>query len=960
MNQNLIRQAVRGALFAGAAASLAHAPQVLAQEQDEAAELGKQTVTGSRIRRVQIEGANPVTVLSRDDIERSGLDSVGKILQELPGMTGSPQNTNANNGGSGAVRVDLRGMGSGRTLVLVNGRRMVAGGGTAAVAGTVDLDTIPTNIVERIEILAQGASPIYGADAVAGVVNIITRQDYDGMEVGAFYDQAFEGDADIYQLSFVTGLTTGRGNITVGAQYTEQEGLLGGARPDWNADVALALCGEAGDACAPFGISGNTFSLGSSRIPQGFFNVPAGNTLGLAPGAYTRDPNDGSIRPFISTGPGNDTYNFAPVNYIQTPNERTHVWLQGRYDLFEDLSFFVEGMVHSRQSAQQLAPVPYDSRTDPGSASADSFYNPFGVDITDVRRRFAESGRVFTQISDTWRFVGGLQGTIGDWDWEAAYSWGQNDLISRNFGQLSGERLDLAMGPSFQLPDGSVVCGDPGADGTPGTADDNVVAGCVPLNIFGGFFTDPFTPEMLDYIQVVLNDTQQVEQKGISAYITGDLAQLPAGPLGLAFGVERREQAGFFFNDSSKVLGQATGNVGNNTEGLYNVNEAYVELAIPILSGVPVFEALELTVGGRYSDFSNFGSNETFQGGLRWQPHEDLLLRGTYSEVFREPSITELFLGNSDSFPTASDPCGNNPSPSQRPNCQANGVPGGSYNQSDNQIRQIVGGNAALQPEEGETVTIGVAYSPGWLDGFTVTLDYWDIDIDAAIGIVQNQTVLQQCADTGDPFWCDRIQRLANGEVDQVAATNTNLGFQEASGYDFELEYNWSTTIGDWRADLLGTYLEKRNTELFPGGPVVAQAGNFDISSGTGTGSNLFPRWRGLFSLDWSMGPWAASYQAQMIHHVDECIDPNGLFGNGGVLTGSSNKPNCNDVPSKTYHDIQGSYSFGQGTRVSLLLENFTDENPPLIIGGTGQGTDNRSYRLRGASWLFRVTHNFQ
>lgn len=965
MNHHLIRKAVRGALFAGAAASLSQAPAVLAQDQDEAAQLGKQTVTGSRIRRIQIEGANPVTVLTRDDIERAGYDSVGKILQELPQVTGSPINTGTNNGGNGAVRMDLRGLTPVRTLVLLNGRRFVNGGGTTSVSSSVDLNMIPLSIVERVEVLADGASTVYGADAVAGVVNIITRQDYDGAEVGGFFTQSSESDGDISQVNFVVGLTTSRGNITVGGDYTDQEEVFMGQR-QWSEfpEFVLTLA------------SGPIITIGSSRVPQGSYAIPAGNTVGLAPGFYTTDAGGAGARPFVGGGTPNDTYNYAPINYLQTPSERANIWLQGRYDLTDNLNLFVEGLVHNRKSDQALAPLPFDARTDPGSplsgqgnpsvvvgtttgVTFDNFYNPFGADISDVRRRQVEAGpRSFSQNADTWRFVGGLQGSVGAFDWEASFNWGQNDMINVDGGQFSGERLAAAMGPSAPLATDPTVlaCGSSADVADNGLIDNPIVTGgaqCTPLDLFGGAATQPITSAQLDYVTVTLTDVQQNTQQIWSAFMTGDVAQLPAGPFGLAFGYEHRKEEGFFFNDSAKVLGAATGNITRNTQGSYKLDEFYVEAAIPLVSGVVAAQLFEITLGGRYSDFSNFGDTTTFTGGLRWQPIDTLLLRGTYSEVFRAPTISELFLGPSDSFPVTSDPCGNNPTPAQQVNCAADGVPGGSYTQTDTQIRQIVGGNPNLQPESGDMLTVGFAWSPNWAQGLTVTGDWWRLDLNDRIAFIGNATTLAQCADTGAARWCDNITRFPNGEVQLTNALQQNLGFEKAQGVDFNIEHNFSLGVGDFQWDLLGTYSIERNTQVFQGGPVNTSAGTWDNRLSQAA---AYPRWRLGFNFTYSTGPWSASYGADYIHAMDELLDPLGVWGvNGAVEPGQFWR-----IPSVVYMDVQGTYNFGQGTRVSLFVTNITDEDPSRVNGGIGANTDSNTYRLLGTTWMLRATHNFQ
>lgn len=972
-SRNPLYQAVRYALVPGAMASIAlSSSPVFAQDsEDEAADLDRVQVTGSRISRIDIEGANPVTVLDREDIKRTGITDLGELVQDLPMMSGSPISSQRNNGGSGRVAVDIRGMGTNRTLVLINGRR--------APALFNDFSTIPVAMVERIEILKDGASAIYGADAVAGVVNVITRKDFEGAEYEFSIGESFDQGGQNWQTSFITGGNTDRGNFVIGIEYTQQDEVFLAAYDEKYLKQAVAIYDP--DEFHQYGFSGDPWadqdgdgypgwvSFGSGRILNGSFNVPGfGNNLTICEGSAT---GGASVSDYGPKGAGNGcgpgTYDYAPVNYMQTPYERSSFFFQGDYELYDNITAYTEARFANRRSEQLLAPNPYDSRFDPtyvsedepgAVISKDNYYNPFGVGITQWLRRVSETGgRSYQQNVDQWQIVAGVTGDIGtSWTWDVSYNYGRSERADTDYGQFNGARFNDALGPSFMDENGNIVCGRPGA----------VIDGCVPFNPFTNPETNPITPEMLAYLSIPLNDRYINERQVTNFTLVGDLFELPAGTVGVAAGYERRKEKYVYQPDSAKVTNSTTGNTGEGTAGAYNIDSFFGELNIPLLSGITGAENLELGVGARYDDFSIYDASSTMQASLRWQPVRSLLLRGTWGEVYREPNISELFAGVGDSFPNTVDACsgsGNN-----LPGCVGQVPPG--YQQTDPQARARVGGNRNVTPEEGETWTMGLAWSPTFASGLSMTLDYWNIDIDDSINVPSATVVISGCATGAVPGFCENVVRFPDGTINEVLTLVQKVGPESAKGIDWSVNYNWNTDIGLWAFGWMGTYnLERKllTVKDFDGdGAETAEVtdivGNFE-HRGLGRVSS-FPELRWRLDTDWSLGDFGASLSVEYIDGVTECGDAVGL---GHVYcpdsaAGFGQDPGTwwvNTIDDVYYWDLVGRYTAPWGTQFAVGVTNLTDESLPFLNQGFNATTDDDTFRAFGRSWFFNIKHNF-
>ncbi len=948
IKRNPITYAVRKALYVSVFASVLTTGMAFSQDNDTE-ELDSMVVTGTNIKGVDLENAHPVTVISREELLATGVSDVGDILQRLPAFTGSPIGTRTNNGGNGAVTVDLRGIGAGRTLVLINGKRTVDGG---------DFQTIPAVLIARVEILKEGASAIYGADAVAGVVNIITRDDFDGAEFEVQYSDSFDTkNASNKQASFLFGQTSDRGSFNVGMQYEQQ-------KPTTQSDTPYDFLQNSyfvvdADAFAEGGFNPTAdylIPLGSSRIPCGNFNLASGGPSltidGANPGAGDcgapgRSLTPADFRPYIGSpfDPNNDSYNYAPVNFIQTPYDKTNIFFNGKFAVTDKVNLYSSFRYNHRTSKQRLAPVPYDTRPggDPGyvladgsnGISADNVYNPFGEDIVRVRRRMIEGNREFTQDVNQYQAVFGANGSFENttWTWDASYNFGFRQTVGEDFGQFTGSRLSNALGPSFYDANGVAVCGTP----------DNIIAGCVPLNLFGG--TGTVTQEMLNYISATLVDHFESQLDVLNFNVSGLLFDLPAGPVGSAFGIEYRDQGAKSSPDSAKVNDLVTGNTGSGVEGSYDVTSLFAELSLPILDHSSV-GSLDANIGFRYDDYSTVGSNTTFQANILWRPTDSLLLRATYADVFREPGVGTLFGGQSDSFPQAQDPCNTanfgDLTTEQQNICVAQGVPQGGWQQDDTQLKATVGGNPNIQPEQGNTMTVGVAWSPEFLDGFTATLDWWKVDLDDGFNTLAVENVITNCLNSGsvNSSQCANVIRAPGGDIVTVLAFVQNAATIKVEGVDAEFKYAFSTDYGQFSTSLLWTHLINRETTDFAGAEVQNFEGTFDINT-----SSAFNQDQGRLNLNWSQGNWSASY------HIDyySGVDAEYNFVDG-----------IQKVPAQVYNDITASYAVPwYESTLTAGITNLFDKAPPYIDAGFNGSTDPTTYRMFGRSFFVRWKTRF-
>ncbi|MEP2652304.1 MAG: TonB-dependent receptor [Paraglaciecola sp.] len=956
-----LTKSIRVAIAAGAVSSAMTIPSLaVAQEAAEAVE--KISVTGSRIKRTDIESASPVTVIDRTDLEISGITDIGAFLQSIPSMSGSPIGTTTNNGGNGSVLIDLRGLGTSRTLTLVNGKRVVDGG---------DFQTIPSTMIEQVEILKDGASAVYGADAVAGVVNIVTRRDFNGVELSAQTSDWNDVDGGGQNsFSIIAGKEFDKGNFVFGAERVQQTEAFQRDTPwDFMQDSFYIYPGGCeAQVAAPYDGTpeGGCYPIGSSRIPesrlpfysQGLFLVgtPATtpNEVGLL------EPHDGR------------TYNYAPVNYLQTPYERTNVFAEAHFELTDTIRFNAEFRGNQRTSAQQLAPLPFTGGDpmydgfydDPATGetvaftgvSQDNYYLRRAVDtynaangtsliyepVVNPRRRMIETNRRFEQTITQYQWTAALEGEINDdMSWDVFVNEGYRSNSSQDFGQFAGSRLSNALGPSADFDgDGSPECY---ADiNNPAT----LIVGCVPLNLFGGGVVDAggnptlttLTDEMIDYVSLDTVDSIVQKQRTAGANITGIAMELPGGDLGWSVGYSYWKQELANILDSAKTIGAVTGNVGASTTGELINNAVFGEFYAPVFDNGE--QSLAIKGGLRYDDWDAFGSDTTYQIGLEFSATEDLKLRSTYGTVFRAPTINDLFGGQVDSFPTYVDPCVTASGGTLAAGCAQEGI------QTDSQVLARVGGNPNLVPETGDSVTVGVVWNPEIGDhNFTFIADYWEINLEQGISSLGVQFTLDDCYINQNDSACALITRNSDYSINNILDAQLNVSDESAAGLDTEFRWNYPSEIGDLRASLLWTHLLEREQVQFAGNPVDDFVGRYN-------NDEAYAEDKANISIQWTKGDWSVSYLGEYISGLES--------GTGFGVLNEDGSPYVQQIDSQYYSDIVVSYTYDDSINVTAGLTNITDEAPPFIDTGANAKTDPATYRLFGMGYYVRLKWTFE
>jgi outer membrane receptor protein involved in Fe transport len=869
------------------------------QGQSEGGEIEEIVITGSRIKRTDLTSVGPVTILDAPQIAATGVTSLEVLLQRLPSSAGFGGNQTSAywvSNGWGTPQINLRGLGVNRTLVLLNGRRIVAGGTGANTS--VDLSMIPVSIIERIEVLKDGASAVYGADAVAGVVNIITKQEFEGVEASVKAGAAFEGDGEELQLDLTWGIRSDRGSLMANISYQDANEVYMPDRVD----------------CPKTEVDGELVCFGSSSTIGGRALLPDGTRIN-----FNQDPTgDGDF--FEPFDPLVHNFDFNQSFNAVNPLERLSFSAFGNHDLAESVRLFGELMYTNRQTDQPASPTTVQGI----SIAADHPTNPTGEDLFLENRRMAESGnRDFFQETDTWRVVAGLEGQIADrWNWDVSYNWGRNTGIDGSTNIVNLLKLDETLDTD--------VCG---ADGVP----------CADILGFGDI-----TPEVLDYILFTMIGTGGNEQISMLANVSGELFDLPAGPVYVAAGYENRKDKGWRNPDSLVVIGAANTNAADPISGTVKSDEFYVEASLPLLADLPLADSVNLDLAFRYSDYETFGTDDNYKIGLNWQIVEDLKVRANLSTAFRVPNVNELFGGVAEGNLTTTDPCSGwsnlDPSDIVYQNCQADGVPAG-FVQLGNTILTTVGGNTALEPESADTFTLGIVYEPSFLEGLALTLDYYDIEIDDAITQIPGSTKLEVCYNTPGLAheFCspDHFTRSSlSGDVNFLSAQPVNTGLETITGVDFGLTYDFDIMDLPTRFDFKTTLLNEYEITPFDGAAPIVLDGHI------GGGNGGYSRYRSYMSLNIGGDRWTGNYSVQIIGEGDD-------FNFEPPAIGA-------EMDTVVYHYAQASYDISESARIAVGIDNIFDEDAPYVASWTDGNTDTMTYDLTGRRAYARLTYRWQ
>jgi iron complex outermembrane receptor protein len=960
MSSNLtVRQAVRLALAAAGtlgSASLAVADSAAGPTADTTPAQGPQltevVVTGSRIRRVDSETANPILVIDQQTIQESGITQVGDLLQRIPSISGSATNPNVNNGGGfGESTVELRGLDAKRTLILLDGRRV---GFVGTTADATDVNQIPFNMIDHVEVLKEGAGAIYGSDAIGGVVNFITRKNVEGFELTGDYGETTHADGKHGQFGALFGSSGEKGSIIVGGNYYKQEEVSAGRRS--YSKYALYLYG---------GTTG-AYQGGSSRVPTGrIYDNPLGllGADGTPCASVTRiATTNGSTLGDYRCYTGADDFNYQPLNLLTTPVERSSFFGKANYNINDYVEAYSSVTYTHTHSGFHLAPLPFDSLDDNIVLSKNSIYNPFGIDFGGnsgtnpdfTLRTFLFGSRQSDTTEDGNDFNGGLRGNILNtgWKWDANLTYSRLQEHANISGYYFADKLQNAVGPSF-LDAGVPTCGTVASP----------ISGCTPINLFDQYAN---SAAALAGISANYNTDYVYTYKAADLDFNGTVFPLPAGDLQAAVGFEYNDRRGNSVADQLVqalpplylTCGLSQETCTGNAIGTYNSKQEYIELLVPILKNLPAISSLNVDAGVRHNDYSLFGKSTKADFKVEYRPIRDLLVRGTFSQVLRVPTINDIAAAPLNSSVTFNDPCNAltqaavNANPNLALACQ--GVPrDGSFKEPNGQITGLNESNPNLKPETGIVKTGGFVYEPSYVSGLTLEVDYWDYHIEGLITTLNANYAIDQCVANGSPTFCNLVHRYGSGPdaglIEVFQQPSSNLGTLDTSGVDLSVKYALKhTPVGGFSFELDWTHTNNYTNTPAPGAAPVEYAGTYNEQFGNYTKN------RGLMLVGWN---WMGADLLITSRYIGAL-----------QITNPSVKPLPSGAPwpplqigSVIYEDITLGYTFPTNTHLQAGVRNLSDKQPPIFYQNnvTNANTDTSTYDMLGRQWWVGFTQKF-
>lgn len=926
-------------------------------------------VTGSRIARANLENSTPTLVLGDEMLNRQGFENIADIVTSMPQFApafGGGRTTSSFSGSaaSGLNNANLRNLAPIRSVVLINGRRVP--GGTPLLPA-VDFNTLPTANIERIEVITGGASAVYGADAVAGVVNIITKSKFRGFEVGASYgiaERGYNKNSNAY-LMFGSDLGDG-GHMLLTAQYT-YEGLVNCADAYiCRTDIRYNNPAE-GPVFAPgTGITGVP-PLSSVALGGNFFLGAGANALQL-----TRNLQSGQLETFNIARNG---FNRNPERTLAIPTKRLLFAAEAEYPISDGVTAFAEFNYGRSSTDGPIEAAPFQSSTNlfggrpgvPGVRVTIPVNNPFFLAATtpeqrarltagqiadgiDWGQRFSEFGkRGATNERNTVRVVAGLKGDFdlggGDWKWEASYVYGRTELNSRTDGLVGTDRLYYGLRVEADPANpGRFRCIDPGAR----------AQGCVPVNPFA-----PYTQDQIKYLTVSAGQSGISTLHDFNAFVSGSPFSLPAGPVSIALGVDYRSFSGSQDADEAINLGLTTGNqIGDNEFVKTKTKEAYAELIVPLLRDTRFFQNLELEAAYRISDPDNGSSYRTWKAGGTWEPFDGIRFRGIRARAVRTPTPGEL-TGLGQTFGSVNDPCravSRNANATRAANCTTDGVPA-NYDPPlsiQQNVGGTIGGNPNLQPERADTWTYGVVLAPRFLPGFSLTVDRFDIKIDGFINTVGRQAKVNLCYDTTDRQFCGDITRGFRPEVngnfaltainDQLLNVNTFRvkGFDVEARYSFDPGISFGSEPSQLMLQVVSTIYDKAE-QTQPTGEVT----KLDGYAGGDTSTQGFLRWQATGNIMFSSGPFGLTYSMRYIPKTKA----------SPFLEGFPK------IPAASYHNLRLNFDITDGANIYMGVNNLFDRKPPIVpdntSGSQAQNTISGFYDVFGRSFFIGTKLSF-
>jgi outer membrane receptor protein involved in Fe transport len=968
MTNPSVPYAVRRAILLSAIGAAVAASSV-APAQDSAAgaaALETVTVTGTRIAKRDADAESPILTVDAEAITESGYTTVDQFMNTLPQVTPSSSSQSNNPSNNGRSVIDLRGLGANRNLVLIDGRR----GMGSTSGGVVDINTIPSALVERVEVITGGAGATYGADAVAGVVNFIMKKDFEGMAISSQYRLTEQEDGQEWGTDITLGsrFADGRGSAVFSAGYFNRDDMYKDAR---------AFSAQASGATATF--PGGSYTAGA--------NVPTQAAVDAVFGPGRCAPNGGSagfgfnpngslfctgvagspLDAFGYTGPESDiatafypdffSYNFEPANILILPMERWNVYGRVGLDFNDHFEPYMQFMYTNYNSLQELAPTPAGGSTGftvpltnpfiPAQLRTLLASRPNPTAPFDLAKRFnALGGRTGFNTHDVWQLTSGATGDImGSWRYDAYASYGRSVLNEIQGGNVRRDRTQALLNA---------------ADGGRSLCTDG-------LNLFG---SAPISQACRDYISLEAKNLTVIEQTIVEASASGDVFDLPAGTVQAAVGASYREIDFDFRPDGGLQPGVVAGfNEQKPVSGVLNFKDIFTEVAVPLLKDMPFVQSLSLTLGYRMTDNSRSGTDDTYKATFDWTANDVLRFRGGYQHAVRSPNISELFAPQLNNFPTFTnqDPCNttgtiaatyrNGPNGAQvRALCTAqSAVAGGTtYVQPAAQANGIVGGNPDLTPEIADSFTVGFVLNQpiSALDRSYLSIDYWSIELEEVISSVGASTIVQRCfnRDNANPSydtnnsWCRLFARSqTNGGVEKLQQLSQNQAFNNLSGADLAagVGFDLGESIGGLDFNLVATWTEKNESQTTAVDPVYDYVGTI----GSTTGSSV-PEWKLNLDTVYSRGPLKMTLTSR---YIDSMV-------NAATVTGGSPVTNTG-VPATWYFDLIGRYEVTGNLTIRAGVNNLGDQKPRLYSPNIQANTDPSLYDVLGRRYYIGIDY---
>jgi iron complex outermembrane receptor protein len=967
INETVLSRSIRLMFVGGIALGMQLANAQETPESD--APMQKIEVTGSRIPSLNTEGASPVTQMTAKDIAISGVQNTEDLLNSMPQVF-ADQGSALSNGATGTSTVALRGLGADRTLVLVNGKRLPSGSVSDSAA---DLNEIPSQLIQRVDILTGGAGAVYGAGAVAGVVNFILKDNFQGVEVSGNYNgynheqhspvgsvvsQAgypvpgnigLDGKTKDINILVGGNFDDNKGNATVFFSYKEQGAILEGAR-DFS-------------ACA-LGSSSSGFSCSGS-------GTNAGGRVGLNGNSYTAADAAGNVRAYNSA---TDAYNYGPLNYLQRPSQQYNFHAQAHYDINDKVRVYEEFNFHNYSTDAQIAAggIFY------GQQATLSIDNPLlsqawkdALGLTaanptatvSVGKRNVEGGPRIDSINDnSFREVLGAKGDIENFNYDVFAQFARVSHQEKADGYFSAAKIANALDVITDPKTGAIECR---------SVYNGTDPACVPYNLYkvGGV-----TQAALNYLEVsglTQGYTQQIVYGGsVGADLTKYGAKSPwaSGGAGVSFGLEHRSEKLVFNPDQENISGDLSGGSGTAPalSGTYSVKEAFGEFHLPIADKKAFIDSLDLSGSYRHSEYSTSTTTNTYGLGLEWAPAKQVRFRGSYQRAVRAPTIQDLYNPTSVGLGGPNnDPCTGNAPSASLAQCERTGVTAAQYGHLDNntadQYQSQTGGNTELKPEIADTYTIGMVLTP--IKDLVITLDAFEIDIKNTISTVDPTVALQQCLATGNPVFCNLIHRDSLGSLwltqsGYISNQTTNIGTQTTNGFDLGVNYRYRTkTMGALDFTLNGTLLGKLTTENVPG------LGSYDCKGLYGpTCGTPNPEWRHKFRTTWST-PW--QFEVSGTWRYFSPVKSEESVGNA-LLNNPDLAPVESQFASRSYFDLNVSYPLSKHVSISGGVNNLFDKDPPVVstaattsAGAANGNTYPQVYDANGRLIYLNVTAKF-